>query len=59
MSANRYPGTCATCHTRVPAGQGYYTGVRIIGPDSPVMGARGGATKLPRRWACARRLNLL
>jgi DnaJ-class molecular chaperone len=26
MSANRYPGTCATCHTRVPAGQGYYDG---------------------------------
>ena len=26
MSANRYAGTCATCHTRVPAGQGYYDG---------------------------------
>ena len=26
MATNRYAGTCATCHTRVPAGQGYYTG---------------------------------
>jgi DnaJ-class molecular chaperone len=26
MSANQYAGTCATCHERVAAGQGYYDG---------------------------------
>lgn len=26
MRANRYAGTCATCHAVVPAGQGVYTG---------------------------------
>ena len=35
MSANRYAGSCATCHERVPAGRGHMTG-RTLWCKEPV-----------------------